>query len=52
VTITSPEGKVIWERTIKNSSAELTLDKTLKPGLYYVEIRKGDEKTVKRIVVK
>jgi hypothetical protein len=50
VTLTNGEGKVLWERSVMTSETEVDVD-NLKPGIYYVQIRKGNEKTTKRVVV-
>jgi hypothetical protein len=51
ITITNADGKIVLEHKVKDASSELELDKNLKPGIYYVQIRQGSAKTVKRIVV-
>ncbi|WP_221409763.1 glycoside hydrolase family 30 beta sandwich domain-containing protein [Pseudochryseolinea flava] len=51
VTITNSEGKMVTQRTVKDTETELELDKNLKPGIYYVQIKKGASKTIRRIVV-
>jgi glucosylceramidase len=51
VTITDSKGVVVWQKTLKDPSADLNVDKVLKSGLYYVQIKKGNDKTVKRLIV-
>lgn len=51
VTLTNADGRIILQQRMKDSS-ELELDKDLKPGLYYMIIRKNNEQTVERILVK
>jgi len=51
VILSNVDGKIIWEKEVKDTTSELELDKNLKPGIYYVHIRQGSEKTVRRIVV-
>lgn len=50
VSIAASDGNVVWEKTV-NSVAELAVDISLKPGIYYVRILRGREKIVKRLVV-
>jgi glucosylceramidase len=51
VSFTDSDGRVVWEKTVKDVD-EITVDKSLRPGLYYVTIVRGRERTVKRLVVK
>jgi glucosylceramidase len=50
VNIIDSEGKIVWEQFVKTTD-EIKVDKVLKPGLYYVRIVSGSEKSLKRIVV-
>jgi glucosylceramidase len=50
VSVTDSEGRVVWETTAANGS-ELKIGKTLKPGLYYVQIFTDTGREVKRLVV-
>jgi glucosylceramidase len=52
VTVTNADGRIVYESKAKQNVSELELDKDLKPGMYYVLIKRGKEQTVKRIVVK
>jgi hypothetical protein len=51
VMIVDSKGEVVWTKSIKDNATNLSIEKDLKPGLYYVQIKKGISKTVKRLVV-
>lgn len=51
VTITNQEGKMVMQRAVKDTETELELDKNLKPGIYYLQVKKDGGKTIKRIIV-
>lgn len=50
VRITGPDGKIVWEGSIKNTN-QVEVSKNLLPGLYYVHILNGSDKKIKRLVV-
>jgi glucosylceramidase len=51
IQILDSKGETIWKSVIKDPSEEFTIEKNLKAGLYHVQIIRGNEKTLKRIVV-
>jgi hypothetical protein len=51
ISITNSKGELVFERKVNDSSAELKIGANLKPGFYYMLIRNGEQKTVKRILV-
>ena len=52
ITLTNADGRIVSERETTDVSSELELDKNIKPGLYYMIIRRGEEQTVKRVVIR
>jgi glucosylceramidase len=52
VTMTNSDGRIVLEKRVRDLDSELELEKSLNPGIYYVQIRKGDETVVKRVIVK
>ncbi len=52
ITLTNADGRIVSERETTDVSSELDLDKNIKPGLYYMIIRRGEEQTVKRVVIR
>jgi aryl-phospho-beta-D-glucosidase BglC (GH1 family) len=51
ITILNPQGTVVLEKVISSSEEELTVPDNLKSGLYFIQIKKGNEKVIKRFVV-
>jgi glucosylceramidase len=50
VKITDSEGKTVWE-TVGKGFDMVQVNKTLRPGLYYVQILQGKDKSVQRLMV-
>jgi endoglucanase len=51
VTIINMQGVVVYEKTIMDTEEDLHLNNELKAGMYFIQIKKGNEKVMKRFVV-
>jgi glucosylceramidase len=52
ITIVNSQGAVVLEKIVEESDiVEHTVQNDLKPGLYFIQIARGNEKVTKRIVV-
>jgi endoglucanase len=51
ITIINAQGTVVSEKLIDGSEEELNVPDNLKSGLYFIQIKKGNEKVIKRFIV-
>jgi glucosylceramidase len=51
ITIINAQGTIVSEKIVDGSEEGLDIDNNLKSGLYFIQIKKGNEKITKRLVV-
>jgi hypothetical protein len=51
ITIVNAQGIVVLEKEVDDSTEDLDVSSSLKSGLYFIQIKKGNEKVTKRLVV-
>jgi glucosylceramidase len=52
VTIINSQGAVVSKQTLEGSTENVSLTNNIKSGLYFIQIKRGNEKITKRLVVK
>jgi endoglucanase len=51
ITIVNSQGTTVLEKLMDSTEAELSVSENLKSGLYFIQIKKGNEKITKRLIV-